>query len=109
VAELDDDMGARLEVERRSDSAGQPVIALAGDLDISSVDGLRSAVEQAAGERPERITFELSQLRFMDSAGIAVLLGAAREVNGVRLLNPTLPVRRVVELTGLGTVLEVEP
>lgn len=109
MAELDDDKGARLDVQRRADAAGQPVISLAGDLDISSVDGLRSAVEQAAAERPESITFDVARLRFMDSAGIAVLLGAAREIGSVRLLNPTRPVRRVVELTGLATVLEVEP
>ena len=51
----------------------------------------------------------MAGLRFMDSAGISVLLGAARDVPGVRLLDPTPPVRRVIELTGLTEVLEVQP
>lgn len=109
MAELDDNKGAELEVETSADAAGQPVIRVAGDLDISNVEGLRSAVERVTAGRPERVTFELSALRFMDSAGVAVLLNVAREVSSVRLHNPTLPVRRLVELTGLSDVLAVEP
>jgi anti-anti-sigma factor len=109
MAELDDNAGAQLRVETDSDPAGQPVIRVAGDLDISSVDGLRSAVEAATTSRPERLTFDLAALRFMDSAGIAVLLGAAKDVATVRLRSPSQAVRRVVELTGLTDVLVVEP
>ena len=49
--------------------------------------------------------FDLSELSFMDSAGFAVLLGGARRVPLVRLRDPTPAVRRVVEVTGLTTVL----
>jgi anti-sigma B factor antagonist len=107
--ELDDNAGAQLRVETDSDPAGQPVIRVAGDLDISSVERLRSAVEAATATRPDRLTFDVSALRFMDSAGIAVLLGAARDVAIVRLHSPSRAVRRVVELTGLSDVLVVEP
>jgi anti-anti-sigma factor len=109
MAELDDNGGAQLRVETDSDPAGQPVIRVAGDLDISSVDGLRRAVQAATAARPERLTFDLAALRFMDSAGIAVLLGAAKDVTIVRLRSPSQAVRRVVELTGLTDVLVVEP
>jgi len=108
VAELDDDSDAPiLSVQAGSDGAGQPLIRIAGDLDISSVDALREAVGAATAAAPEHITFDLSELRFMDSAGISVLLGAARDVPGVTLLKPTPPVKRVIELTGLTDVLEV--
>ena len=100
---------APLAVETRPDAPGGPVIAVSGDLDISSVEKLRSAVAEMAAARPEELTFDMSGLRFMDSAGIAVLLGAAGKVPSVRLLNPTTPVRRVIELTGLTEILKVEP
>jgi len=109
VAELDDSMEAQLEVDTAADAAGQPVIRVAGDLDIASVERLRSAVDAAMAERPERLTFDVSALRFMDSAGIAVMLSAARNVSSVRLQSPVPAVRRVVELTGLSEVLVVEP
>jgi anti-sigma B factor antagonist len=109
MAELGDSMDTQLEVDTAADAAGQPVIRVAGDLDIASVERLRSAVDAAMAERPERLTFDVSALRFMDSAGIAVLLGAARDVSSVRLHGPSPAVRRVVELTGLSEVLVVEP
>jgi anti-sigma B factor antagonist len=100
---------APLGIQTRADSAGAPVIAVSGDLDISSVERLRSTVAQVAAQRPDQLTFDVSELRFMDSAGISVLLGAASSVPTVRLLNPTAPVRRVIELTGLTGLLQVEP
>jgi anti-sigma B factor antagonist len=100
---------APLGVETRPDAPGGPVIAVSGDLDISSVEQLRDAVSEMSEGRPEELTFEMSGLRFMDSAGIAVLLGAAGSVPSVRLCNPTRAVRRVIELTGLTEVLKVEP
>ncbi len=100
---------APLGVETRQDAPGGPVIAVSGDLDISSVEQLRNAVSEVSEAHPDELTFEMSGLRFMDSAGIAVLLGAAGSVPSVRLCNPTRAVRRVIELTGLTEVLKVEP
>jgi anti-sigma B factor antagonist len=110
MAELEhSDSTAPLGVETRTGEPGGPVIAVSGDLDISSVGQLRGAVDSVAASRPEELTFDMSDLRFMDSAGIAVLLGAAGRVPTVRLRNPNTAVRRVIELTGLTEVLKVEP
>ena len=110
MAELEDnDDAAILSVRTGSDDSGSPLIKLVGDLDISSVDELRVAVEAATATTPQRLTFDLSGLRFMDSAGISVLLGAARDIPAVALLEPQAAVRRVIELTGLGQILEVRP
>lgn len=109
MAEVEDSGSAPLGVETRPDAPGGPVITVSGDLDISSVERLRSAVIELAASHPEELTFDMARLRFMDSAGIAVLLGAASSVPSVRLRNPTVAVRRVIELTGLGEVLKVEP
>jgi anti-anti-sigma factor len=110
MADLEDSgSSAPLGVTTRADSAGAPVIVVSGDLDISSVERLREAVAAVAAGHPDELTFDVSELRFMDSAGIAVLLGAAGKVPTVRLLRPSAAVRRVVELTGLTDVLKVEP
>jgi len=110
VAELEHDNDAAiLSVESGSDDSGSPLLRVAGDLDISSVEQLRTAVSAATAASPPRLTFDLSRLRFMDSAGISVLLGAARDVPAVTLLDPQAAVRRVIELTGLMDVLDVRP
>ncbi|HEY1833200.1 MAG TPA: STAS domain-containing protein [Solirubrobacteraceae bacterium] len=101
--------GAELSIEAQREPGGAPVLALAGELDISSAPSLEAAVEGVVAERPELLVFELSELEFMDSAGIAVLIGASRQVGAVKLRNPSPIVRRVLELTGLVKVLQVEP
>jgi anti-sigma B factor antagonist len=99
---------AALVVDARRDAQGLPVIAVSGDLDISTADKLEAAIASIASEQPEHLTFNLSGLRFMDSAGIAVLLRAASAVKEVQLREPSPAVRRVLELTGLTDVLNVE-
>jgi anti-sigma B factor antagonist len=108
MAELDSERAAEVVIDTRFDPAGVPIVTVSGDLDISNAGRLERAVASITAERPERLIFDLSGLRFMDSAGIAVLLDAARKVNAVRLRDPSPAVRRVVELTGLTDVLSIE-
>jgi anti-sigma B factor antagonist len=117
MAELEDERpagdeggpAAEAAIRVRSDPSGVPVIAVSGELDLSNADRLEAAVDSAAAGHPERLVFEMKDLRFMDSAGIAVLLGAASKVSAVSLRDPSEAVRRVVELTGLDEVLTIEP
>jgi len=108
MAELGPDHAAVAVIDTTSDATGVPIVTVSGDLDMSNADTLEAAVASIAAERPERLIFDLSDLRFMDSAGIAVLLGAAAQVNVVQLRDPSPAVRRVVELTGLGDVLQMD-
>jgi len=102
--ELDSDSAANLAINTRPDAEGVPVVVVSGELDVSNVDDLRASVASVTANRPEQIIFDLRDLRYIDSAGIAVLLGAASE-SSVRLRDPSPAVRRVVELTGLTEVL----
>jgi anti-sigma B factor antagonist len=101
--------GTNFAFEESLDSGGIPVLALSGDLDISSADGFRKKVENVVGSRPERLVFDLSGLHFMDSSGIAVMVYAANNVAAVELRHPSAIIRRVVEATGLSEILRLEP
>ncbi len=96
---------AELHVETRNEQPGVAVVTVAGELDISNAKTLESVVSRVCDAQPAELVFDLRGLHFMDSAGIAVLLGGARRVPNVRLRDPTPAVRRVVEVTGLTTVL----
>jgi anti-anti-sigma factor len=87
---------------------GVPVMSVGGELDSSNADTLGEAVAAVIANRPERLVFDLADLRFMDSAGIAILIGAAGEVELVELRSLSAIVRRVVEATGLTTIFKVE-
>jgi anti-anti-sigma factor len=108
MAELEQDGAAQANIVMGSDATGAPVVAVSGDLDISNAGALEAAVASLTSTRPPRIVFDLSELRFIDSAGIAVLLGAASRADDVLLRRPSPAVRRVVELTGLAEVLPIE-
>ena len=105
--ELDSDSAANLAINTRPDAEGVPVVVVSGELDVSNVDDLRASVASVTANRPEQIIFDLRDLRYIDSAGIAVLLGATKRVERVSLRQPSPIVRRVVELTGLSAVLPV--
>ena len=104
--QLGSDRAAHVAINTRPDAEGVPVVIVSGELDVSNVDVLKARVASVTASHPERIIFDLRDLRYIDSAGIAVLLSAAAECT-VRLRDPSPAVRRVVELTGLTDVLPV--
>lgn len=109
MGDLAGDRAAEVAIDTRVDAAGVPLIAVTGELDSSNVASLDAAIASITAERPQRLILDLSGLRFMDSAGISVLIGAAAKVEAVHLRNPSPAVRRVIELTGLTGVLPIEP
>ncbi|HEY2398665.1 MAG TPA: STAS domain-containing protein [Solirubrobacteraceae bacterium] len=109
MAPLDGDRVAKVEIDTQVDPTGAPVVSLAGELDISNVGPLKAVVASVTADRPDQLIFELSGLRFIDSAGIAELLSAAAKVKAVHLRDPTPLVRRAVEGPGLSGVLHIEP
>jgi len=91
------------------DADGNAIIAVTGDLDLLAADSLRDAVTAALGGSAGNLIFELSDLRFIDSAGLSVLIEASSQAASVALRSPSPAVRRAVELTGLTDVLKVVP
>jgi anti-sigma B factor antagonist len=108
MAELGDDQ-VELSIDRSLDSDGLATISLSGELDSSNVGELDTTVSAILAERPDRVIFDLSRLRFIDSAGISILVRVAAEVGTLQIRDPTPIVRRVIEITGLTGILQVEP
>lgn len=98
-----------LVIEQAADEAGDPRLKLAGELDMASAETLRQAVDSVLAGNPKRIVFELGELVFMDSSGIAVLVHASNNVDKVELRNTQPIVRRVVEVAGLAGILWLDP
>jgi anti-anti-sigma factor len=97
-----------LTIEQSRDDAGNPLLTLTGELDISSAESLRTSVERIVDTGPSRLDFDLTGLTFMDSSGIAVMVYAANKVGAVHLHHASPIVRRVVEATGLSEVLQLD-
>jgi len=94
---------------RTTQEDGVPVISVAGELDLTNATELRSAIEAVLSGHDQRIVFEVRQLTYMDSSGIALFAYAAGQDREVELRDPTAIVRRLIEMTGLNEVLHIAP
>jgi len=91
-------------------SPGTVVVAVVGEIDLSSSDVLRvRLVNVLFALRPHRIEVDLAEVTFLDCRGLAVFVvlsqAAARTGCRLRIKNPQPIVRRVLDLTGLLAVL----
>ena len=92
-------------------SDGRLTIRFCGELDHAAAASAMRAVTEAAGEYlPRTCVLDLSGLTFMDSSGIAVILRAQRLLNhtgaALTVESPPEQARRVLELAGLGKMVE---
>jgi anti-sigma B factor antagonist len=96
-----------IDVQREGDDA---VVHLAGELDISTSPDLQDALA-ALTDRPRHVAVDLSDLEFMDSTGLAALLGAHKALNEqggtLELRHPNKMVVGLVQITGLDDVFEI--
>ncbi len=102
-------VGLAATCEASIDPSGMPTFRLAGELDIASVGGIREVIDPFVADRPSRVIFELSELRFMDSTGLSLFLKVAGQVGLVELRNPSATIRKVIDLTGLSGIFIITP
>jgi anti-anti-sigma factor len=101
-------------VEGTRDPSGALVVHLRGEIDISNADAIGTELERllddAGSTDGATIAFvvDLSQLGFMDSSGIAMLLHVAARAGSIVVRNPSEIVRRMIAATGLSAVLPPE-
>ena len=96
-------------VETLVDPSGTPTLKLIGELDIASVAPVRNAVDAIIANRPARVVIDLSELRFIDSSGLSLLLAVANQVAEVELREPSAMTRKVIDLTGLSSIFVITP
>lgn len=88
---------------------GTLTVTLAGELDITNVDALGSAVAPALGRGPQRVVIDVRALRFADSSAIALWVQWAGAVPEIELRDVSPLLRRVVESMGLSGTLNLTP
>jgi anti-anti-sigma factor len=84
-------------------------VSVSGELDITNVEALGSAVAPAIDREPSRLIVSARDLRFADSSAIALWVQWATEVPEIELRDASPLLRRVVETMGLTDTLNVTP
>jgi anti-anti-sigma factor len=71
-----------MDLLRTALTEGSPsVLHLSGEIDISTADQLRHALEEALALGSE-VVVDMSEVTFIDAGGLGVLLRAAQSLNG---------------------------
>ena len=85
-------------------SDGAVVVRLTGELDLYNTPRLRDALFGAAAGQPARLVVDLSDVAFMDSTALGVLVEARARLEsreGFVLAAPGVETRRALEVSGL--------
>ena len=86
-----------------SSGATYTVVVLAGEVDATNSDELYGVLESVVTQQPRLIVVDMSELSFMDSTGLRMLLRSSRALDqqgGVlALAAPQISVARVLQLT----------
>lgn len=82
-------------------------VTVSGELDITNVDTLASAVAPALEREPARLVIEVGDLRFADSSAIALWVRWSSQVEHFELRELSPLLRRVLTAMGLDQRLEL--
>jgi anti-sigma B factor antagonist len=83
---------------------GAVVVKLAGELDLYNAHAVRDELLAVAGRSPDRLVVDLSDVTFIDSTGLGVLIEARTRLpnrRGFLLAAPGVETRRALEISGL--------
>ena len=79
-------------------------LRLAGELDLAAAPRLTEALVDFASSAKDEVHLDLTEVSFLDSSGLRVILALARSRAGngsVVLLDPTAAIMRILEIAGI--------
>ncbi|MGH3916669.1 MAG: STAS domain-containing protein [Pseudonocardiaceae bacterium] len=101
-------------VVQRTDPDSDPVVVVAGEVDLLTAPRLRQTILDLLAEEPPRgVRIDLAEVGLLDSTGVFVLIDTYKraQIRGVTLIveRPQRIVRRVLEICGLLDILTGNP
>ncbi len=102
-----------LKVDRSSLESGVEVITLAGSLTLGrDAQNLESSVEELIKQQKTRIVLDMSEVSFVDSAGVGILVGSHGKVatagGKLRMAGVTPRVLNVLRITKVDNLLALD-
>ncbi len=103
-----------MELEISTSRAGAHVVVhVAGEIDVYSAPALRERLDDEIGGGQHDIVVDLTDVSFMDSTGLGVLVGRLKQIRlndgSMRLVAANDRVLKVFTITGLDKVFEIYP
>ncbi len=95
------------------DESGVTILDLSGEIDVSYATQLRDILVEIIEKGAGPLLVNLSDVRYIDSAGLSVLITANRKSQGAGLAfglsNPQSTVQQVFKLTRINKVFKIFP
>jgi anti-anti-sigma factor len=92
-----------------SRDGGATIVALAGELDLSTIPRMEAPLLEQVRQR-RAVVLDLSDLSFIDSSGIGILIQASQQSNGTPMrvvIGPGSQVGRIFRIAGVEQALRV--
>jgi anti-sigma B factor antagonist len=91
---------------------GATVVSVAGEIDLNTAPAFEAAIGEALAQEPAVLVIDLSQVQFMASVGLRILVAAQEKVGEsvqVAVVASSRATSRPIELTGLDKVFSLYP
>jgi anti-sigma B factor antagonist len=102
-----EDFAARVDL-----SEGGVTVAVSGEVDLATAPLLWASIEPVLGNRPGVLVLDVTDLRFIDSSGLSVIVRAYRAMQGhggkIVVRMPSAAVRQVLDIAGLDRLVTIE-
>ncbi|GHA69575.1 hypothetical protein GCM10010372_81160 [Streptomyces tauricus] len=89
------------------------VVTLSGEIDHTAKDQFSNALLSCDGAAPLRIVADLSEVTFMDSSGINILLATHQKASSkqgwLRIVGAQQAVQRVLHIVGVDQIIDCHP
>ncbi|WP_019806862.1 STAS domain-containing protein [Saccharomonospora halophila] len=101
------------DVEVRADGSRVDIV-ITGEIDLSNSERVRDKIFGSIDNRLEEVRLDLGELKYLDSAGLRILFALAERLRLLQtsctILSPVgSPTRRVLEMSGVGAVADLQP
>ena len=93
---------------------GSMHITLSGEIDLANAAVVEDEIRAAVSNQPTTVSVDLTDLTYMDSAGIRILFVLASRLQALRIVLELIvpldsPTRRIVELSGFESLAALRP
>ena len=89
-------------------------ITVSGEIDLSNAAAIESELRGAISHQPRAVLVDLTDLTYLNSAGIRILFTLASWLEPLRIMMKLIvpldsPIRRLIELSGLPSLAYLRP
>jgi len=100
------------ELSVNNNGNGNYTIVVSGEIDICSAPDFKEKLYSAIGDIPADVVLDFTNLEYIDSMGLGILVGALKRIKGhghdIVIKNAGSTVKKLFRITGLDKVFVME-